>query len=180
MTSWTGNNFLMTGPLWGESGGNSPATLDFPHKGTVTWKSLWRFFVASLNKLLNKPAVWFVMHLWFTRMRYPNSEMEMSSFFESFVTCCIDSCQNDNFCASSEENLYPKKKDISVSFNTTVQSHNKTLMTVIKSFAPGRFEWNFWKVDFQAIFTDWWLRYIIALRLMSLDLTDDTLKPFTC
>ena len=51
----------------------------------------------------------------------------------------------------------------------------QALIITINSLAPGRFEWNFRQIIFKLILVifGWGISYEIALRWMSLDLTDD-------
>ena len=51
MTSWNGNIFCVTGPLWG----NSPVTSEFPSQRSVT-RSLDVFFDLGLDKRLSKQS----------------------------------------------------------------------------------------------------------------------------
>ena len=71
-------------------------------------------------------------------------------------------------CHHSVDKLNKLQINVSVSWN-------KFRMTRVNSLAPGKFEWNFRHLIFQiiSVIDGWGISCELALRRMSLDLTDD-------
>ena len=48
----------------------------------------------------------------------------------------------------------------SLTSRRTLEHRSGSKLGQVNSLTPGRFKWNFWWVQFQAHFSNWWLRYL--------------------